>query len=225
MSVRITRWIPATGIAFVVLVVVAALLTRDSPCGDTSEAEIASYYANPDNLDSERISFFLVGLAAFCFLLFLGSFRGALARAEGDPARLTTATIVAASVFIALAVAAHVLETGLSLGEGIYGETFAVDPNVARLMLALSFGFFVMAMFAAGAMVLSASILALYSRVFPNWLAVLGFPAALAGLISALVWPSVLVLVWILAVSLVLLLPQRPPPAPAPLASRRESSP
>ena len=225
MSLRITRWIPATGIAFVVLVVVAALLTRDSPGGDTSEAEIASYYANPDNLDSERISFFLVGVAAFCFLLFLGSLRGALANAEGDPARLTTATIVAASVFIALAVAAHVLETGLSLGEGIYGETFAVDPNVARLMLALSFGFFVMAMFAAGAMVLSASILALHSRVFPNWLAVFGFPAALAGLISALVWPSVLVLVWILAVSVVLLLPQRPPPAPAPPASRRESSP
>ena len=216
MSLRVTRWIPASGIAFVILIVIAALLTRDSPGGDTSEAEIASYYADPDNLDSERIAFFLVGLAGFCFLLFFGSLRGALARAEGDPARLTTATIAAASVFIALAVAAHVLQTGLSLGEGIYGESFAVDPNVARLMLALSFGFFVMSMFAAGAMVLAASILALHSRVFPNWLAVFGFPAALAGLLGALVWPSVLVLAWILAVSVVLLLQQRPPPGPAP---------
>jgi hypothetical protein len=213
MFLRVTRWIPASGIAFVLLVVVAALLTRDSPGGDTSEAEIASYYADPDNLDAERVSFFLVGLAAFCFLLFLGSLRGALARAEGDPARLTTATIAAASVFITLAVTAHVLGTGLSLGEGIYGESFAVDPNVARLMLALSYGFFVMSLFAAGAMVLAASILALHSRVFPNWLAVFGFPAALAGLISALVWPSLLVLAWILAVSVVLLLQQRPPPA------------
>jgi hypothetical protein len=215
MLLRVTRWTPASGIAFVVLVVVAALLTRGSPGGDSTEAEIATYYADADNLQAERISFFLIGLAAFFFLLFLGSLRGALARAEGDPARLTTATIAAGSVFIALAVAAHVLESGLSLGEGIYGETFAVEPNVARLMLALSFGFFVMAMFAAGAMVLAASILALHSRVFPNWLAVFGFPAALAGLLGALVWPSALVLAWILAVSVVLLLQQRPAQPPA----------
>ena len=208
MFLRVARWSPATGIAFVGLVVIATLLTRDSPGGDASEADIASYYADGDNLDSERISFFLIGLAAFCFLLFLGGLRGALARAEGDPARLTTATIASASVFIALAVAAHVLETGLSLGEGIYGESFAVDPNVARLMLALSYGFFVMSMFAAGAMVLAASVLALHSRVFPNWLAVFGFPAALAGLLGALVWPSALVLAWILAVSVVLLVPR-----------------
>lgn len=215
---RVTRWIPASGIAFVALVVIAALVTRGSPGGDASEEDIASYYADGDNLSAERISFFLIGLSAFFFLLFLGSLRGALARAEGDPARLTTATIAAGSAFIALAVAAHVLETGLSLGEGIYGNSFQVDPDVARLMLALSFGFFVMAMFAAAAMVLAASILALHSRVFPNWLAVFGFPAALAGLISALVWPSALVLAWILAVSVVLLLQQRPAPATTPPA-------
>jgi hypothetical protein len=87
----------------------------------------------------------------------------------------------------------------------------AEGTRIARL--ALSYGLFVMSMFAAGAMVLAASILALHSRVFPNWLAVFGFPAALAGLISALVWPSLLVLAWILAVSVVLLLQQRPPPA------------
>ena len=216
MFLRVARWIPANGIAFVVLVVIAALLTRDGPGGDASEAEIASYYADADNLNAERISFFLVGLAAFCFLLFLGGLRGALARAEGDPVRLTTATVAAAGVFIALAVAGHILGTGLSLGEGIYGDSFKVDPDVARLMLALSYGFFVMSMFAAGAMVLAASILALHSRVFPNWLAVFGFPAALAGLLGALVWPSALVLAWILAVSVVLLLQQRPPVAPAP---------
>jgi hypothetical protein len=105
MFLRVARWIPANGIAFVILVVIAALLTRDSPGGDASEAEIASYYADADNLQSERISFFLVGLAAFCFLLFLGGLRGAPARAEGDPVRLTTATVAAAGVFIALAVA------------------------------------------------------------------------------------------------------------------------
>jgi hypothetical protein len=52
-------------------------------------------------------------------------------------------------------------------------------------MLALSYGFFVMSMFAAGVMVLA-------------------------------VWPSALVLAWILAVSVVLLLQQRPAPTAAP---------
>jgi hypothetical protein len=83
-------------------------------------------------------------------------------------------------------------------------------------MLALSYGLFVMSMFAAGVMVLAASILALHSRLFPNRLAVFGFPAALAGLLGALVWPSALVLAWILAVSVVLLLQQRPAPTAAP---------
>jgi hypothetical protein len=64
--------------------------------------------------------------------------------------------------------------------------------------------------------VLAASILALHSRLFPNRLAVFGFPAALAGLLGALVWPSALVLAWILAVSVVLLLQQRPAPTAAP---------
>ena len=57
---------------------------------------------------------FLIGLAGLCFLQFLGSLRGALARAEGEPARITTAAIASGAAFIALATASHAVGTAVS---------------------------------------------------------------------------------------------------------------
>jgi hypothetical protein len=210
MFLRIARWIPANGIAFVVLVVLASLI-KDAPAIDASDAEIVSYYEDSDNRSSELVAFFLIGLAALCFLSFLGSLRGALARAEGEPSRLTAATIASGSVFIALAVAAHVAATSVTWAVQAH-EEFEVDPDTARLMLSVWYGFFVMSLFAAAAMTLAASVLALHSRVFPTWLALLGFLAAVCGLLGFLVIPALVILLWILAVSIYLLWPaaQRP---------------
>lgn len=218
MFLRIARLIPANGIAFVVLVV-AASLVKDAPGGDASDAEIAAYYADSGNRGAEVAAFFLVGLAALCFLSWLGSLRGVLARAEGEPSRLTAATIASGGVFIALAVAAHVAATSVTWAIEAYDE-FELDPDTVRLLSSLWYGFFVMSLFAAATMTLAASILALHSRVFPTWLAVIGFLAAVCGLLGFLVFPSVGILVWILLVSAYQLWGQRAPsPAPPPASS------
>ena len=199
MFLRIARYVPVNGIAFVVLVVVASLI-KDAPGTDASNAEILAYYQDDGNRRDEIIAFFLVGLAALCFLSWLGSLRGFLARAEGEPARLTTAAIASGAAFITLAVFAHVAATAMSWTVAGY-DTFEIDPDAARILGSVWYGSFVMSMFAAAAMLLAASVLALESRVFPTWLAALGFLGALAGLLGFLVWPSVVILVWILAAS------------------------
>ena len=77
------------------------------------------------------------------------------------------------------------------------------------MFLAASYALFVLALFAAAAMTLAASILALYSAALPRWLAVAGIIATVGGLLSFWVLPSVLVLAWIVLVSVYLLLPAR----------------
>jgi hypothetical protein len=219
MFLRIARLIPANGIAFVVLVVVASLV-KDPPGTDASDADIVAYYADSGNRGAEVAAFFLVGLATLCFLSWLGSLRGLLARAEGDPTRLTAATIASGGVFIALAVAAHAAATSVTWGIEASGE-FELDPDTVRLMSALWYGFFIMSLFAAAAMTLAASVLALHSRVFPTWLAVIGFLAAACGLLGFLVFPALGILVWILLVSVYQLWGHRAPPPPASSASPR----
>lgn len=207
MFLRIARWVPANGIAFVVLVVVASLV-KDAPERDASDAEIVSYYQGSGNRSEELVAFFLIGLALFCFLSFLGALRGFLARAEGEPARLTTAAVASGVAFIALAAAAHVASSSVSWAVEI-NEPFEVDPDTARLAASLWYGFFVMSLFAAAAMTLAASVLALQSRIFPTWLAVVGFIATICGLLGAFVITSLGVLAWILLVSVFLLWSQR----------------
>ncbi len=205
MFPQIARWVPATGIAFAVLVVVATLIVGDSPGEGATDAEWVAYYEDGDNQTKQEIAFVLVGLAGLCFLQFLGSLRGALARAEGEPARITTAAISSGAVFIALALAAHVIGTAVTGAAGFYNEEFQVDANTARLFDILEYAFFVMSMFAAAAMALAVTTLVFYAGVFPRWVGWFGVLATIAGLFGFAVFPTLLVLVFIVILSVYLL--------------------
>jgi Domain of unknown function (DUF4386) len=200
MALRIARLDPAGGILFAVLVLVAELLTRDVPGSDASDAQVVAYFADDGNRNKAILSFFLVAVAVLAFLSFLGSLRGALARSEGEPARLTTTATTAGGVFIALAAAAHVAGTAVAFAADDI-DAFRVDANTARLFWALSFWFFVMSLFAAAAMTLAAALLALQTAALPRWLAYGGLVATAGGVLGILAWPSVLVLAWIVAVA------------------------
>jgi len=212
----IARWVPGSGIVFAALVIVAAGLESSTPSRHAADTAWTTYYADSGNRHKEQIAFFLIGLAGLCFLQFLGSLRGALARAEGEPARITTAAIASGAAFIALATASHAVGTAVSWSVGYFGSSFRVDPNTARLLAGLSFGLFAMSMFAAAAMALATATLAFHTRVLPAWLAWLSGVATIGGvLVIFFGLTSFLVLLWIVALSAYLVLPQRaiaPPP-------------
>lgn len=219
MLTRLARYVPANGILFAALVIAASLITSDTPGRSATDAEIVGYYdPHPEggtgNRDSEIASFFLIGLAVLAFLSFLGSLRGALARVEGEPARLTTAATAGAVAFISLAAAAHVVGTSPAFAAAFYDD-FVVEPDSIRLVGALSYGFFVMSLFAATAMTSATAVIALWLGGVPRWLGWFGLLATLAGLLGFLVLPSLVVLAWIVAMSVWLLRP-RVLPATAP---------
>ena len=216
MFARVARYVPANGILFAALVVLASLLTTDTPDRDSSDAEFVSYYGSGDR-DGEIVSFFLVGIAVFCFLAFLGSLRSVLARAEGEPAPLTTAATGAAVAFIALAAAAHAVGASYAFAAQFY-DGFAIDADTARFALATSYAFFVMSLFAAAAMTAAAALLSLWLGALPRWLGWFAVLATITGLLGFLVLPSLVVLGWIVAVSVWLLLAAREPqPGPQPV--------
>ena len=209
MFVRIARLVPATGIVFAALVLVAFVLESGSPRMHASNATWVAYYADAGNRHKEEIAFVLIGLAGLCFLQFLGSLRGALARAEGPPARITTAAIGSGVAFIAIAMTAHVVDTALSWTATVYGPDFTVDPNTARLLASLGYGLFAMSMFAAAAMVLATTTVSFSTGAFPTWLSWFGVLATIGGLLALLGYSAVLVLAWIVLVSVHVLLPER----------------
>ena len=207
MLLRIARLVPANAVLFAALVVFATLIAN-APGGDASADEITAYYGDEGDRNREVVALVLIGLSGFCFLAFLGSFRGVLARAEGEPARLTTAAIASGTAFISLAVAAHALKAAPAVAGFAYAD-FEVDADAARMFLVASWALFVLALFAGAAMTLAASVLALYSGALPRWLAYAGLVATVGGLLSFWVVPSLLVLAWIALVGLYLLWPEK----------------
>ena len=102
--------------------------------------------------------------------------------------------------------------TAVSGAVGFYSDDFTVDPDTARLLSGLSYGFYVMSLFAAAAMALAVTTLAFVTRVFPLWVAWAGVVATVAGILGFLGVTGVLVLAWIVIVSVYLLLPHRTAP-------------
>jgi hypothetical protein len=209
----VARWVPGLGVVFAGLVVVATLL-KNAPGGDATDAEWTAYYADSANRREEELAFLLIGLAGLCFLQFLGSLRGALARAEGEPARITTAAVASGVAFIAIAVSAHAVGTAVSWAVTTYGDDFTVDADTARLLAALSHKLYVISLFAAAGMALATATIALWTRAFPAWLGWLSVLATIAGVLGILGVTGLVVLAWIVVVSAYLVWP-RPATSPS----------
>jgi hypothetical protein len=204
------RVAPGLGLLFAALMVAAYTLEAGSP--GANAIEWTTYYEDPTNRRKEEIAFVLVGLACVCFLVFLGSLRGALARAEGEPAPITTASIGSGVAFITLAVAAHAVGTSMAWAEEFNRKEFTLDPDTAQLVSTMSYALFAMSLFAAAAMAFATGAIGLSRHAMPPWLAWLGVLAGIAALFGIFGLPAVLVLIWIGALSLSLAWPSGTPP-------------
>jgi hypothetical protein len=201
MVLRIARFVPGLGILFAVLVVIAVVLASGSPGTTDSDQSWTNYYADSTNRTKEEISFVLIGLAGLCFLQFLGSVRGALARAEGEPARIATAAVASGTAFIVLSIASHAIETATSFTRSDVGSHYTVNPDLARTLNDLSYLLFVLSLFAAAGMAVAVATIAFQFKALPAWLAWFSVLATIAGLLGIFFVPSVVVLAWIVALS------------------------
>lgn len=198
---RWQRWSPLTGVAFA-LFVLAALGVSGSGPGDTPE-EVADWYADDGNRGAAFFVFFLLTGAALTFFWFLGALRSMLVRAEGDPARWTALAYGAgvASATLLLAAASLYVTPAATAGQ----EEFPFDPSTANAFANAGFALLVCSTMAASLLVLATSIVAGRTGLLPTWLALAGFVVAPLLLFAIFFLPLFAWLIWVLAVSLVLL--------------------
>src|SRR5439155_7358673 len=99
------RWWPLTGVAFVVLWIVAFIFMPDENTSDT-DAKIIAHWADNGNQHKQMATFLLILAASLVFVWFLSALRYRIQQAEAGPRLLTGFGFGAGLVAVALWIAA-----------------------------------------------------------------------------------------------------------------------
>jgi hypothetical protein len=196
------RWAPLSGLVYVVLFLVAFGIAGDGAGDDPGE--VRAYYADAGSRDREILVFFLLVGAALAFFWFLGMLRGALVRAEGEPARWTALGFGAGTASAALLLASAALF--VAPAAAATQEDFPLDPVASNMFSNAGYTLLVGSVMVAALLVLATSIVALRTALLPRWSALAGFLVAAALLFAVFFFPIFVWLGWVLAVSVILLL-------------------
>lgn len=204
----IRRWAAAGGVAYVVLQMVAQALIQvggaEPPFSAPAETALAFFEARNPTLCTAGAYVHVVSMAVFVW--FLGALWATLREAEGEPAWLSA--VAAGSG----ALAAVVSLASFGWGLAFFRVQEGISPEMARFLFDLgNFGFanyWVMLANLLGA----TGILALRTGVLPRWIGWLGVVTAVGLLVARAFWaaspavmfPYVLVWIWLIATSVVL---------------------
>lgn len=204
MDQTLKRIAPLTGVAFVALYVISAILVfGDAPgLADGEVEDIVAYYS--DKKDSIVVGTLLVTFSAPLFLWFSGCLRSAIARAEGGSGRLAATAFGGAAAATAVGVSAPLINL---MGVLRVDETGSIDPATATALFDISYVLFAAAAQAAAATLLLATAVAAlrYRAVLPRWLALVTIPIGVAMLIPAVGLVALFVaLGWVVIVSVLL---------------------
>jgi len=176
MTDRYARYGAATGILFVLLVIVGFVVTPEPPAADASAAEVFDYVTDKQN--SLHAAQLIFAAAGFFFIWFIGTLRTFLAAAEGNDGRLANTAfggglIAAATLLVSFGLAAtaalHPAENGPELTHALIDASLIV-PAVGAPAAAVFF---------------AANGLSIIRSVYlPTWLGWLGLVTALFNLLG-----------------------------------------
>ena len=206
MSNQIERWAPLGGIIFIVLLVIGVGLLGDHPDPDAPEQEITDYLGDSGNHTRNIIGAYLWVLAGVGFLWFLTQLRSVLRSAEGGSGTLSNLGFGAGLIFTALLMTSGATIAAVA-GAVEFRDAPDIDPGFVRVLPQMGYAMLLLGGgFSAIVLVLTTSVISLQTAVFPQWLAWLGVVAAIVLLFAIIFLPMVALLVWVLAVSIVLLM-------------------
>jgi hypothetical protein len=201
------RWGGIAAIVFAVLFVVGFLFVSDTPEGDESNLKWIRYYADSDNRRMIIIGAIVLALAAVVFLVFLGVLRERLRSASAGSEWVGTTAFASGLLFVAM-LAVATLGTGSVSASVEFGDAPVVrDADVLRTFESLGIGALVLfGAAAAGLLIITTSVAAGRSALFPRWLVVAGYVAGVIVLLGGLFFiPLVLFVLWMLVVGIVML--------------------
>jgi hypothetical protein len=127
MNDRHERYAAATGILFVILVVIGFAITPNPPAADAAPAEVLGYVSDHANaLHAVQLIF---AAAGFMFIWFLGSLRSSLGAAEGGQGRLATTAYGAGLIAVATLMVGFALQASATL------HPATNDPDLTRALI------------------------------------------------------------------------------------------
>jgi hypothetical protein len=211
------RYAPLTGVAFVVLLILAIVIGGSTPDNNDSLRKIVNFWH--DNKSAQQWSALVGAWAIVFFVWFAATVRSVLRRLEEGPSRLSAISFGGALI------GATGLLSSLSLSFGAADSVNDVPGEVTRTLTVLSNEFFFPIAAGYGLFFLAAGILAVGTRALPAWL---GWPAVVIGIVCLTpvgFFALLLGLVWTFVASILLYLregasaagpgPRVEPPAPA----------
>jgi hypothetical protein len=168
----------ATGILFVVLLLVSVFLAPATPDINAAPKDISAYFSDHRNV--VLVSSYIGGLAVPVFLWFLGSLVQTLRRAEGEHARLSIVCLGGGVTTAAIALATAGFTATLAWSSALHDDGGAVRALFVLSAIGLQFIYFAMAAFVA-----SASVLMIRTGVVSRWIGEAGVVFAMVMLVGA----------------------------------------
>ena len=181
-------WVPLTGVAFVVLALVAVFVGGEPPDADSPVQEIVDHYR--DNEDAIFAGALLLGLAGTLLIFFAGVLRKVLREAEGEGGVLS---IVAFAGAVVLAIGAAIDGT-ISIALADKADT--IDPAAVQALQALWDNDFLPLAMGTAVFLFASGLSIVRHAALPKWLgwaailfAVISLtPIGFAGFIGGAVW-------------------------------------
>jgi hypothetical protein len=171
----------ATGIAFVVFIVISFLLIPEAPPElDDPISDIRSFYV--DNASAWQANVYLTGIAAFFLVWFLGSLRTALERAEAQATgavRVARIVSPAGAVVVALALVNGAVNDALATRVAAESDQAAIRALYDVLSFTITFTAFPLA-----ALVGATSVVSHRTGLLPPLVTWLGFSLVPAWLVA-----------------------------------------
>jgi hypothetical protein len=231
-TLRWERWGAVSGLVAVVFGLAGAVFERGAPGVGAAPQQVADFVESYRTELLLQSLFMLLSVGAL--LWFLGVLRSYLLRLEGGTARLSTLAFGAGLVAFGLQAAMQAPQSALAMAAGT-----DLDPQLAAMMSDLAAAVSVVACVPMAVMLTAVAVLSARTRALPIWLAVLSAVTAVAYLILSFGiavdagpfarggWgtflPYGLTVVWLVAVSIVIIVrlggppPVRVPDSPAEL--------
>jgi hypothetical protein len=202
------RLVPLTGVAFIVLVIVSAVIAGEPPDADSGTDEIVDFYL--DNKDAVTVGAALSALAAL-FLIFFANHLRRLFTAAGERSLSATVLVGAAIIGVGATIDATLL---LAMADA----ADEIEPASVQTLQALWDNDFLPIALGLLTFLLSAGLSILRTGALPRWLGWTALVLVVIGL-TPIGWVAFLAsAIWVLIVSILLAVRagtagEAPPPA------------
>jgi hypothetical protein len=193
------------GLAFAVLFVMAVLLLRNQPSGGSTAADIRDFYLRQNSGRIAVVGLYVVPFAGIAFLWFIAVIRNLIGTRED---RFFATVFLGSGLLFVAMLFAGAAAAGALLAGVKFRDQPVPGPDTVLLVRSLGFAFlFVYAVRMAAVFMIVVSTIGMRLRIFPRWLVVAGYLAALVLLLNVsyieliiLVFPA-----WVAAVSILIL--------------------